>query len=73
MGRRNTRLKSRCLVFGPEGFVGASEELAQQLLPMSERISRKVGSCGNPCLNGRSGYQLGKAVSISIDKRSASL
>jgi hypothetical protein len=33
MGRRNTRLKRRCLVFGPEGFAGASEELAQQLLP----------------------------------------
>jgi hypothetical protein len=39
MGRRNTRLKPRCLAFGPEGFAGASEELAQQLLPMSERIS----------------------------------
>jgi len=38
MGRRNTHLKPRCLVFGPEGFAGASEELAQQLLPMSERI-----------------------------------
>ncbi len=25
MGRRNTGLKSRCLVFGPEGFAGASE------------------------------------------------
>jgi len=29
MGRRNTRLKPHCLVFGPEGFAGASEELAQ--------------------------------------------
>jgi len=27
--RRNTRLKPRSLVFGPEGFAGASEELAQ--------------------------------------------
>jgi hypothetical protein len=44
MGRRNTRLKPRCLDFGPEGFAGASEELAQQRLPMSERIHRKVGS-----------------------------
>ena len=42
MGRRNTLLKPRCLVFGPEGFAGASEELAQQLLPMGERIPRKV-------------------------------
>jgi hypothetical protein len=38
MGRRNTRMKLRCLVFGPEGFAGASEELAQLPLPMSERI-----------------------------------
>ncbi len=40
MGRRNTRLKPCCLVFGPAGFAGAFEELAQQLLPMSERIPR---------------------------------
>jgi len=72
-GRRNTRLKQRCLVFGPEGFAGASEELTQQLLPMSERIPRKVGSRGSPCLNRRSGCQLGTVASISIDKRSASL
>jgi hypothetical protein len=38
MGRRNTRLKPRCLVFAPEGFAGVSEERAQQLLPMSEWI-----------------------------------
>ena len=73
MGRRNTRLKPRCLVFGLEGFAGASEELAQQLLPMSERRPRKVGSRGNPCLNRRSGCQLGKVASISIDKRLAFL
>jgi len=71
-GRRNTRVKPRCLVFGPEGFAGASEELAQQRLPMSERIPRKVGSRGNPCLTRRSGCQLGTIAGISIDKRSAS-
>jgi len=59
--------------FGPVGFAGAFEELAQQLLPMSERIPRKVGSRGNPYLNRRSGCQLGKVASISIDKCSASL
>ena len=73
MGRRNTRLEPCWLAFGPEGFAGGSEELAQQLLPMSERIPGKVGSCGNPCLSRRSGCQLGKVASISIDKRSALL
>jgi hypothetical protein len=28
MGQRNTGLKPHCLVFGPEGFAGASERLA---------------------------------------------
>ena len=47
-GRRNTGLKPHCLVFGPEGFAGASAELAQSLLAMSERLPRKVGSRGKP-------------------------
>jgi len=35
-GRRNTRLKSSCLVFSPEGFADVSEGLAQQALAMIE-------------------------------------
>jgi len=73
MGRRNTGLKPRCLVFRPEGFAGASEELAQQTLPMIEQKAQKVDSAGNPCLNRRSGCQLDKVASISIDRRLASL
>ncbi len=48
MGQRNTRLKPHWLVFGPEELAGASKELAQWLLPMSQRIPRKVGSRGKP-------------------------
>jgi hypothetical protein len=46
MGRCNTHLKPHYLVFGPEGFARASEELAQQLLPMSEQIPWIVRSRG---------------------------
>jgi hypothetical protein len=41
MGRRNTCLKSYCLVFRPESFPGASDELAQQPLPIVERKAQK--------------------------------
>jgi len=39
MGRRNTRVKPSILVVGPDGLVGAPQELARQVLPMGERMS----------------------------------
>jgi hypothetical protein len=43
MGQRNTRWKSSCLVFSPEGFAGVSEGLAQQTLAMIEWKAQIVG------------------------------
>jgi hypothetical protein len=42
-GGRNTRWKSSCLVFSPEGFAGVSEGLAQQTLVMIEWKAQIVG------------------------------
>ena len=44
MGRRNTRMKPRGSGFGSEGLTRLSEVLAQQLIPVSGRVARKVGS-----------------------------
>jgi hypothetical protein len=53
-------MKPRCLVFRPEGFAGVSEELAQQTLPMSKRIPRKVGSRWKPLSKKAIGRSVGQ-------------
>jgi len=48
MGRRNTRTKPRHLGFGPEGLARLSKVLEQQLIPVNERVARKIGSRREP-------------------------
>jgi hypothetical protein len=60
MGQRNTGLKPCCLGFRPEGFAGASEELAQLTLPMIEQKAQKVGSRGKPLSKQAIGLSVGQ-------------
>jgi hypothetical protein len=48
MGRRNTRTKPRHSGFGPEGLTRLSKVLEQQLIPVNERVARKIGSHREP-------------------------
>ncbi len=44
VGRRNTRTKPRHSGFGPEGLTGLSKVREQQVVPVNERVARKIGS-----------------------------
>jgi hypothetical protein len=59
-GQRNTRLILSCLVFRPEGFAGAPEELAKQTLPMIEQKAHIVGSRGKPLSEQAIGLSVGQ-------------
>ena len=48
MGQRNTRTKSRHSGFGPEGLTRLFKVLEQQLIPMNERVARRIGSRREP-------------------------
>ena len=48
MGQRNTCTKRRHSGFGPEGLTGLSKVLEQQLVPVNERVARKIGSRREP-------------------------
>ncbi len=65
MGQRNTGLKPCCLVFRPEDFAGASEELAQLALPMIEQKAQKVGSRGKPLSDQAIGLSVGQSCQYS--------
>ena len=43
MGRRNTRTKPHDSGFDPEGLTRLSKVLEQQLIPVNERVARKIG------------------------------
>ena len=48
MGQRNTRTKAHHSSFGPEGLTRLSKVLEQQLIPVNERIARKIDSRREP-------------------------
>ena len=48
MGRRNTRTKPRHSSFGPEGLTRLSKVLEQKLIPVNERVVRKIGAHREP-------------------------
>jgi len=48
MGQRNTRTKQRHSGFGPEGLTRLPKVLEQQLMPVNERVARKIGSRREP-------------------------
>ena len=48
MGQRNTRTNQRPSGFGPEGLTRLPKVLEQQLMPVNERVARKIGSRREP-------------------------